>query len=429
MASVIEQPNGRWMIQFVGEDRKKRSIRLGLVEDVARSWSRRVDELLGSLIRDEPVSRSCSLWLASLPDTMHGKLAAVGLVMPREATRAVHLGKFVADYIAGRVDVKPLTLVNLNQARKALVRFFGEDKPIDAITRADADLFRLNLLGRKLAENTVRRICGRARQFMKVAMRGELLTRNPFDGLKVSVGANKERLRFISLDDADKVFAACPDAQWRLIFALSRFGGLRCPSEHLALTWADVNWDTDVMTVRSPKTEHHEGKESRLLPIFPELRPYLLEAFEQAEPGTKHVITRYRGDSANLRTQFCRILKKAGLKPWPKLFHNLRSTRQTELVAIHPQHVVCAWIGNSQTVAMTHYLQVTDEHFRRAIEASTPRQKAVQNPVQKVRESAGNGEKTIRANDQKTPELQAISDHCLSLPGESMPPEGLEPST
>jgi len=28
--------------------------------------------------------------------------------------------------------------------------------------------------------------------------------------------------------------------------------------------------------------------------------------------------------------------------------------------------VVCQWIGNSQPVAMKHYLQVTDEHFREA---------------------------------------------------------------
>ena len=30
-------------------------------------------------------------------------------------------------------------------------------------------------------------------------------------------------------------------------------------------------------------------------------------------------------------------------------------------------HVVCKWIGNSQPVATEHYLQLTDEHFDRAI--------------------------------------------------------------
>ena len=44
-----------------------------------------------------------------------------------------------------------------------------------------------------------------------------------------------------------------------LIFALSRFAGLRCPSEHLALRWSDINWERSRMIVQSPKTEHHEG--------------------------------------------------------------------------------------------------------------------------------------------------------------------------
>ena len=55
---------------------------------------------------------------------------------------------------------------------------------------------------------------------------------------------------------------------------------------------------------------------------------YLEEVLEQAEPGTEYVITRYRNGNANLRTQLQRIIRKAGLKPWPKLFQNLRSTQR-----------------------------------------------------------------------------------------------------
>ena len=67
---------------------------------------------------------------------------------------------------------------------------------------------------------------------------------------------------FLSREDSEKVLAACPDAEWRLIFALSRFGGLRCPSEHLALRWGDVDWEHNRMTVHSSKTEHYEGTPS-----------------------------------------------------------------------------------------------------------------------------------------------------------------------
>ncbi len=133
---------------------------------------------------------------------------------------------------------------------------------------------------------------------------------------------------------------------------------------YLSLKWGDVLWDENKLVVRSPKTEHHEGKEFRIIPIFPELRPHLEKVFELAEPGSEFVITRYRDVNANLRTQFTKIIKRAGLIPWPKLFHNLRATRQTELEEQFPSHVVCAWLGNSTSVAREHYLQVTDRTLR-----------------------------------------------------------------
>ena len=76
--------------------------------------------------------------------------------------------------------------------------------------------------------------------------------------------------------------------------------------------------------------------------------------------------------AVNLRTRLQWIIKRAGLKPWPKLWQNLRSTRETELADQFPAHVAAAWIGNSVAVAVKHYLQVTDEHFEKAV------QKAVQ---------------------------------------------------
>ena len=68
----------------------------------------------------------------------------------------------------------------------------------------------------------------------------------------------------------------------------------------LSLRWQDVNWETSRTLVQSPKTEHHAGGESRVIPLFPELRPYLETAFDEAEAGTQHVVTRYRDRNANV---------------------------------------------------------------------------------------------------------------------------------
>ena len=101
--------------------------------------------------------------------------------------------------------------------------------------------------------------------------------------------------------------------------------------------------------------------------MFPELRPYLEERWHQAEPGETHFVTRHRDAKQNLRTQLLKIIRRAGLQPWPKLWHNMRASRQTELEELFPSHVVCAWMGNSQAVARKHYLQITDAHFAKAV--------------------------------------------------------------
>lgn len=156
---------------------------------------------------------------------------------------------------------------------------------------------------------------------------------------------------------------AASDLTWQTIIALGRYGGLRCPSEVASLRWEDIDWDRGRMTVTSPKTEHHEGKETRVLPIFPELAPVLAAAFDAAEEVAVYFIgghlrekaLRPRGwRSCNLRTQFGRIIKRAGLEAWPRLFHNLRASRETELLREHPIHVVTAWLGNSPRIALKH---------------------------------------------------------------------------
>ena len=85
---------------------------------------------------------------------------------------------------------------------------------------------------------------------------------------------------------------------------------------------------------------------------------------------------RYRDSTQNLRTQFKRIIKKAGIEPWPKLWQNLRSTRVTELADDFPEHVVVQWLGHSEKVAREHYLQVTDEHINRAVMGETSSSKS-----------------------------------------------------
>lgn len=107
------------------------------------------------------------------------------------------------------------------------------------------------------------------------------------------------------------------------------------------------------------------------------------------------------------------------MTPWPKLFQNLRSTRETELAETFPLHVVCSWIGNTQSVVAKHYLQVTDEHFK----------KALQNPVQYDAAKRCNApqEKIDKVNN--TLYLQGNAKPCEMAQTSIMGDTGLEPVT
>jgi hypothetical protein len=70
--------------------------------------------------------------------------------------------------------------------------------------------------------------------------------------------------------------------------------------------------------------------------------------------------------NANLRSEMTRLLRRAGVSGWRRLFHSMRASRQTELQQEFPLHVVCSWLGNSPPIAQQSYLLVTEEDFAKA---------------------------------------------------------------
>ena len=374
-------------------------------------------------------------WVADLDGSLRSRLEALRLIEPRKGVGIPTISEWVGRYIAGRTDVRPNTMLNYKKTAKDLVSFFGTNRRLDTITQGDADAFAIQLKGR-LAQGTANRRIGRAKQFLRAAVKHKLIGENPFAELKSGDSTNPEKFYFVTREEIDAILDNCPDMQWRLIFTLARYVGLRCPSELLLLRWSDVNWEKMRLTIRSPKTEH-QGKASRVCPIFPEVAPVLWEAYEQAQPGETYLVTSYRDSKQNLRTHATRIIRRAGLNVWPKLFVNMRSSRETELVEEYPVHVVTAWIGNSPEIARKHYLQTTEEHFQRAI--NTPSE----NPCPRGDRKGDTKRDRQRLNDfarKRHPgQVENISDdsvknwqrkspNVLQRQGLRMPGTGVEPA-
>lgn len=426
MASITREPNGRRKIQFAGIDGKRHSVRLGKVSQRdAEGFKRKVETLLSAQIGGHAIDAETSRWLASLPSLLHRRLSKVGLT---EARAEATLKPFIASYIAGRVDVKPATKEIWSQGEKGLIDFLEADRQLRHITPGESDQYKQHLVASGLAPMTVQKRLRFAKTIFRAAMRHRLIETNPFPEVSIKA-VTLARTRFVKPDETAKLLNAAPDHHWRAIIGLARYGGLRCPSEVLSLRWQDVDWNAGRITVHAPKTEHHPGKETRLIPLFASLRPILEEAFKMAAKNAVYVVDeRFRKSAigpkgwrnCNLRTTFQKIVRRAGLKAWPRLFHNLRSSCETELAQQFPLPVVIAWLGHSADIALKHYCQVTDADFERAA-------KAVQNPVQQLHETARNGSQHETSDDEKPLEFPGFSAGCENSRKEKADGEGFEP--
>ncbi len=423
MASIVIQPNGYRLIQLSeGEHPKRPKIRLRKVNKrQAETAKLYIEDLIGCKASGDPLKTATREWLASVPNFLRKRLEQVGMIEPQERRECPTLAEWLDRYIKSRVDVKESTRLHYEQVKSNLLEFYGKDKRLSQITAGCAEEFRLHLKGKGLAEATIRKRCSRAKQFLTAAVAKEIIKSNPFKSVRCGNVTNTERQYFVSAEEIEAVIAACPDAEWKTIFALARYGGLRVPSEVLLLKWTDIHWDEQRFLVHSPKTAH-QGKASRVVPLFPELSAILLSAFENAETGAEFVISRYRSSRSNLRTQAHRIIKLAGLAPWQKVFQNCRSSRETELVEQFPIQTVTAWLGNSPQIAMKHYLQVTEAHFS----------KAVQIPVQPTSEIVRNTPHEANGEDREHAACGGMHKEaalCVNTGPHSAPRVGLEPTT
>jgi len=424
-------------ILFRTEKGQQKTLRLGECSERVAESARVAVEHLAIAKRHGSVPHPDAIrWLAGVDDVVYARVAALELCQPREGVAVVTLASLL-DRFDAAVSVKPGTHYKYRQVADCLREFLGAATPLASITPAHADNWRKWIAEPKanpddktapaktLARATIAKRVVIAKGVFRKAVRWGMIPANPFADLRAGSQSNPDRSFYVPVETIRAILEVCPDDQWRAIVALSRFAGLRCPSEIVVLRWGDVNWERGRLMVRSVKTEGHEGHAVRVVPIAPELRPILQDLFDRAEVGVEAVVPRLRDPAMNLRTQFERIIAKASLKPWPRLFHNLRASCATDWVERFPAHVVAGWLGHSPMIAAQHYLQTRDAHFDLAAGVGA----AAANPATQARPSGATASEPETQNPQNSRELVGVGVGCDPVEYRAMPPEGLEPST
>jgi integrase len=375
MASISKE-DGRnsWKLSWYDSNKRKKSFRLGAMpKKTAEQFRTKFEELEGIRRGGGSLPASLVEWVDTLEPDLRTKLEDSGLI---EKRRQLTLGGFCEEFKASRKSVADATAVRDRQVCDLLIERFGAGRMLESITVRDAEDWQQWLAShankrdserKSLSSNTVRRRTGVARQIFATAIRWNLLRENPFRGLASTVRENKERQEFIPWESVAAVIKTAPTTEWKALIAFCRLVGPRVPSELVGLSWNDLDFENRRITLRSPKTAHHGGEHAmRSCPMFPELVPYLEALSESVGPGidvplSAPVFPMAVDPQVNLRTGLRRYIIKAGLSIWPKLFHNLRSSRETELLSIYPVADVCRWFGHSATVAARFYAQARSE--------------------------------------------------------------------
>lgn len=411
MAGITSYSGGRRRITFKDARGNRKSLRIGKVDmKTAETVAGHVETLVGCQLASSGIPPATATWLAAIAPALREKLAGVGLIdaEKRQAeverkkaeaeAKANALGPFIDAYIAERESLHKVgklasETIRLDRVtRDNLCAYFGEDKPITEITGGHASGFYTYLLTKggapvkqcasftivrertPLAEATARKRAAIASRFFNHAIDLRIIDRNPFAKVAKSNIATK-RKAFVTEADALKVLEQLPNPEWKVMFALSRWGGLRVTSEVVLLEWSHIDWEAKTILIHSPKTQRYVGHETRYIPLFPELAKVLRELQAVAPAGKKAVLqmSRFWTGGNSVRDPLKTAIKRAGLTVWPRLWHSLRATRQTELEDRFPSHVVCKWMGNSKEVAREHYLTVEPHHFAAAAaETETP---------------------------------------------------------
>lgn len=404
---------------------ERRTIRLGnrVGERPARRFADNLSDLAACrAIGSAPDTRLVT-WLAAVDDRMHARLVEIGLTNARVRAVVPTLGE-LWDRFTGAKAVKPATSAVFKRVRASMEDHFGTGTPIDVIGPEQAEGWVKALSDGGLAQATRSKLIHIAKALFRRAVLWGLLTSNPFGTIKPGPQTNPLRQAYIPLADLDRIIDTCADHEWRCIFGLARLAGLRCPSEISSLRWGDVDFDDGRLTVTSPKTEHHEGGATRIVPIVPSLHTMLMDAFTAMDPGTVYVVPRLRDPDTNLRTHSHRILTRAGIQPPPKLFVNLRASCATDWAREHGGHVAAKWCGHSPTIALKHYAQVRPEDFAKATGKVPPADAGskkhdgeVAHGVARNRpEQGGTGRNAVEEDALETPDFQADSGELPSVP-------------
>lgn len=216
---------------------------------------------------------------------------------PNKLTIAGFIDEFLRLRQGPKGELRPNSVAVNEHALRQLETFVGADKPLAAITPADARRFVADMTRTGFARArhgrtsystaTINKTKGALRAMFNLAIEMGYLTESPFAKVK-PIKVARDRVRYITSAEFKALAAADPSLWWRAFLTVCYTAGLRM-NEAVHLTWADLDFETNTIHV-TPKRDttstiawQPKDAERRAVPVPPATMA-LLAAMQQTAP-------------------------------------------------------------------------------------------------------------------------------------------------
>lgn len=257
---------------------------------------------------------------------------------------------FGKEYIERHSKIYNKSYVTDEHRLKCLSKVFG-GKHLYEITPQHIENYKIARLADKIMPATINRDLALVRSMLNRARDwGKLMRSNPCAKMR-KLRENNGRLRFLSTDEIQKLYAACQGEVLAFVtFALNT--GCR-RGEMMALTWPDMDIHRGQIHIRDSKS----GK-GRVIPMNETVKTLILSLKKQ--PGSPNIFASYH------REAFDAALTQAGIED--ASLHSLRHTFASHLVMRGVDLVTVSRLLGHASIQMTmRYSHLSPEHQARAV--------------------------------------------------------------
>ncbi|NQV31609.1 MAG: site-specific integrase [Phycisphaeraceae bacterium] len=244
---------------------------------------------------------------------------------------------------------------------------FGKDCPVGRITAAKAGGFKASLSEGRLSTRSINavtlsihmRALNSIWNFCSKSLR--IIHANPFAGLSQTIKVSK-KWHYAGLGELDVLLGVATEKFW-LMIVLCRLAGLR-RMEAYFLEWEDVNFEKGRLYVVGKPHWQPKDRETRCVPICPQLMAILTKAFDDAPEKAVRICPAV--NVKNIDRDIKATIKRAGIAPHLKPLHCLRKSALTDWASWLPIHAVKEFGGHEDIKTLEqYYLRVGDDLYDR----------------------------------------------------------------